>query len=65
MAFKIASQISNKLGSDLNSVKSQMTGGKLPVEVAPPLANLKGKLPHPKTLKSILGAKSIPILLQN
>ena len=46
MAFKLASQVSNKLGSDLNSVKSQMTGGKLPVEIAPPLANLKGKLPE-------------------
>ena len=60
MAFKLASEVSNKLGADLNMVKSQMTGGKIPVEIAPGLANLKGKLPHPKTLKNILGAKNIP-----
>ena len=60
MAFKLASEVSNKLGADLNMVKSQMTGGKIPVEIAPGVANLKGKLPHPKTLKNILGAKNIP-----
>tara|TARA_Y100000593_G_scaffold94564_1_gene194298 strand:- start:101 stop:1912 length:1812 start_codon:yes stop_codon:yes gene_type:complete len=60
MAFQLASKVSNKLGADLNNVKSQMTGGKIPVEIAPGLAGLKGKLPHPKTLKNILGAKNIP-----
>ena len=60
MAFQLASKVSNKLGADLNNVKSQMTGGKIPVEIAPGLAGLKGKPPHPKTLKNILGAKNIP-----
>ena len=47
------SAVSDKIGKDMNSISKQMTGGKVPVKFAGPLAELKGKFPNPKTLKSV------------
>ena len=51
MAFNVLSKIEEKISTDIKGVKNLMPGGKIPE--APAIAELKGTVPSPKTLKSV------------
>ncbi len=51
MAFNVLSKIEEKVSTDIKGVKNLMPGGKIPE--APAIAELKGTVPNPETLKSV------------
>ena len=51
MAFNVLSKIEEQVSTNIKGVKNVMPGGKIPE--APAIAELKGSLPNPKTLKNV------------